>query len=118
MEVSASLVGLEISPVIAHLDFMAHHVKAVSEVAQMFQFLSNASFLLFIVIICLVEPEGTHPVDQQVLVDFYTSLTSRGILKWDTALSICRQFGLSCENGKVVYMYVVSFLRLGFYFAG
>ena len=65
---------------------------------------------MFIVIFVVVESDGTHPVDQQVLVDFYTSLTSRGTLKWDTTLSMCGQEHVYCENGKVVDLYVVLFL--------
>jgi len=59
--------------------------------------------ICLLVVVVINEPDGTHPVDQ-VLVDFYTSLSNRGVLKWDTAWSMCGQQGLYCENGKVVVM--------------
>ena len=52
----------------------------------------------------LSNSDGTHPVDQQVMVEFYNSLDSTGTLTWDTTRSLCKQQGLTCESGKVVML--------------
>ena len=53
----------------------------------------------------------THPVDQQVMVEYYTSLQSRGALGWNTTASMCGQSGLICVDGKIISMWAfISFL--------
>jgi len=48
--------------------------------------------------------------EQQILADFYNSLTKKGILGWDVSSDLCGQYGVICDDSnpqRVIYLYLI-----------
>ena len=50
------------------------------------------------------QTDPTDPADQAVLAAFYGGLPDKGSLVWNTAFSLCAQFGVTCTSSKVISM--------------
>jgi len=48
------------------------------------------------------------PEEQKILGDWYSSLTSKGSLNWNTANDLCKQNGVTCDSSnpqRVIELY-------------